>query len=234
MDDDGFSRVATLRRFRLPGNEEAIREPRRAALGVLYEILGDAAFTADYIPTVRAFNQNELKILKRMLQQSVNAPLTSSAGRLFDVVASLTGLGQISSYEGQAATAVQYAAEACQVDDGYEYTVDDTGLPVVLNWEPMILSLLRDARDSVSPGMIAAKVHNTMVQMILTIAKRVGLTDVILTGGCCQNRYLVEHAINTLKSAGYVPHIPWVVPPNDGGIALGQLAAVARRSFKEI
>ncbi len=234
VDNDGFSRVATLRRFRLPGNEEAIREPRRAALGVLYEILGDAAFTADDIPTVRAFNQNELKILQRMLQHSVNAPSTSSMGRLFDVIASLTGLGQISSYEGQAAAAVQYAAEACQVDDGYEYAVDDTGLPVVLNWEPMILSLLRDKRDSISPGMIAAKFHNTMVQMILTIAERVGLTDVILTGGCCQNRYLVEHAINTLKSAGYVPHIPRVVPPNDGGIALGQLAAVACRSFKEI
>ena len=169
-----------------------------------------------------------------MLKQSVNAPLTSSAGRLFDAVASITGLCQSASYEGEAAMKVQFAAEACQEDGCYEFALSNSERPIVVDWEPMILSMLDDIRNSVPVGVIASRFHSTLVQMIVAVAEKVGETHVVLTGGCFQNRYLAERSIKALRSAGHVTHINRIIPPNDGGIALGQLAALSHKSFREI
>jgi hydrogenase maturation protein HypF len=234
VSKDGFSRTAHLRQFRLPGNEKAIREPRRSALGLLYEILGDKVLEADGIESIRAFRENEKRVLKRMLKQSVNAPLTSSAGRLFDAVASITGFCQSASYEGEAAMSVQFAAEVCQEDGCYDFALSDSEQPIVVDWEPMILSILDDMRNSVPVGVIALRFHSTLVQMIVAVAEKVGETHVVLTGGCFQNRFLAERSIKALRSAGHVTHINRIIPPNDGGIALGQLAALSHKSFREI
>ena len=234
VNNDGFSRVAHLRQFRLPGSEKAVREPRRSALGLLYEILGDMAFEADSVKSIRAFRENEKRILRRMLQQSVNAPLTSSAGRLFDAVASIAGFCQSASHEGQAAMKVQFAAEACKEEGCYEFVLKNTEQPIVVDWEPMILHILHDMCNSVSASVIASRFHSTLVQMIAAVAEIVDETHVVLTGGCFQNRYLAEQSINALRSAGRVAHINGIIPPNDGGIALGQLAALSHNSFREI
>ena len=100
INEMSFERVAHLRQFRLPGGEAAIKQPRRCALGVLYEIFGDAAFTKNDPPTLR-----------QMLVKGVNSPITSSAGRLFDAVASLLGLRQRVSFEGQAAMDLEFAIQ---------------------------------------------------------------------------------------------------------------------------
>ncbi|MCS6936513.1 MAG: carbamoyltransferase HypF [Candidatus Bipolaricaulota bacterium] len=217
---ESFTRVAHLRTFRLPGGERAIQEPRRSALGVLYELFGDALTDecADLAP-IQSFSQNELKLLLAMLQKNLNSPVTSSAGRLFDAVASLVGLRQIGRFEGQAAMELEFALGSIETDETYEFDL----LQELLDWEAMLRSLIGDVRAGVAVGKIAAKFHNTLVEMIVAVARRVGEERVVLTGGCFQNKYLTERAIARLREAGFRVYWHQRVPPNDGGIALGQI-----------
>jgi hydrogenase maturation protein HypF len=111
VTESGWRRVAHLRPFRLPGGEAAIRQPRRAAFGLLYEAFGRDALTMTDLPPIAAFSAPECRILATMIDRRLNAPVTTSAGRLFDAVASLAGLRQASSYEGQAAAELEWAIE---------------------------------------------------------------------------------------------------------------------------
>ena len=103
VDEASWQRVGHLRRFPLPGGEMAAREPRRAALGLLYEAFGEEACGLEELAPIATFSRAERRILVQALQRGINAPLTSSAGRLFDAVAALVGLRQRSTFEGQAA-----------------------------------------------------------------------------------------------------------------------------------
>ena len=154
---DGFERVAHLRRFRLPGGEAAVREPRRAALGLLHEGLGAAALEMQDLAPVAAFAPNERAVLGRMLERGINAPWTSSAGRLFDAVAALLGIRQEASYEGQAASELEWAIGAHESDAHYPFGLrrdeDDAGSQVlVLDWEPALGALLADVRSGTAAG----------------------------------------------------------------------------------
>jgi hydrogenase maturation protein HypF len=199
VNESGFERVAHLRPFRLPGGEAAIREPRRAAVGLIYEITGQAD-----------------GVLGQMLRNGVNSPVTSSAGRLFDAVAAILGIRQRSQFEGQAAMELEWMIES-GIEESYPPGVD---------WQPMIEALLE---DDAPPGVKAAKFHNALVETIVQVAKQVGEATVVLTGGCFQNRYLTERAVLRLQAEGFRPYWHQRVPPNDGGIALGQLIAVLRQ-----
>ncbi len=218
---ENFRRVAHLRTFQLPGGEQAIREPRRSALGALYELYGDGLFTMKELAPVRAFSERELEILRTMLQKNLNSPQTSSAGRLFDAVASIVGLRQISRFEGQAAMELEFAVHGVETDESYEFSLSEE----TFDWGPMLCALLSDVRESVSVGKIAAKFHNTLVEMIVAVARRVGEERVVLTGGCFQNKYLTERAIARLGEEGFRVYWHQRIPPNDGGIALGQIVA---------
>lgn len=217
---ESFTRVAHLRTFRLPGGEQAIKEPRRAALGVLYELFGDGLKCADLAP-IQSFSEHELELLLTMLQKNLNSPTTSSAGRLFDAVASLVGLRQISRFEGQAAMELEFALHGMETDERYEFALAHE----MLDWGSMLLGIISDVRAGASVGKIAAKFHNTLVEMIVTVAQRVGEERVVLTGGCFQNKYLTERAIARLRQEGFRVYWHQRVPPNDGGIALGQIVA---------
>jgi hydrogenase maturation protein HypF len=226
----GFERVAHLRRFRLPGGEKAIVEPRRAALGLLFEIFGED-LPADLAP-VRAFRPSDRAVLLAMLRKGVHAPLTSSAGRLFDAMAALLDLHPCSSYEGQAAMALEHAIDGYETEDRYggrlEVSADGGGRRDPGDWEPIVRGIIADLRRGAPPGRIAARVHNSLVEAIVSIALIAGEKQVVLTGGCFQNRYLTERTVRRLREAGFQPCWHQRVPPNDGGIALGQLAALAR------
>ncbi len=113
------------------------------------------------------------------------------------------------------------------IDEAYRWNVNGNA-PCIIDWEPMIRMILDDARDGVPSGMIAAKFHNTLAEMIVDIAARVGESKVVLTGGCFQNRYLTERTVQRLTAAGFRPYWHQRVPPNDGGIALGQIIAAAQ------
>ncbi len=232
INDNSFERVAHLRCFRLPGGDAAIREPRRSALGLLYEVFGDAAVSMDDLSLARSFRKSELKTIKKMLGREINSPLTSSAGRLFDAIASLVGLCHKMSFEGQAAMKLEFAALNIRSADTYEFDLDTSASPFVIDWEPMLRQILGDLRSSVTPAMIAAKFHQTLAEMIATVASRVGERKIVLAGGCFQNRYLTERALASLEHHGCEVYLHERVPPNDGGIALGQIMAACRRQHK--
>jgi len=222
VEEKGYHRLARLRPFPLPGGDQAAREPRRAALGLLWALCGEGALDLDLCP----FTPAELRVLAQMLRQGLNAPLTSSAGRLFDAVSSLLDLRQHNHYEGQAAMQLEFALEE---GDGDAYPMElIPGEPATLDWEPLITALLADLAAGVSPGRISARFHKGLVEGILAVARLAELPQVALSGGCFQNQYLCERTIARLKAEGFNPHWHQRIPPNDGGIALGQLVAVGR------
>jgi hydrogenase maturation protein HypF len=228
VSEAGYRRIAHLRTFSLPGGERAVKEPRRSALGVLYEIFGEEALTLD-LPSVRAFTPEEKSVLGSMLAKKVNTPRTSSAGRLFDAVAALIGLRQICQFEGQAAMDLEYTADVPGVEPSYAFELHETAGEMILDWEPMVRAIVAEKRPASS---IALAFHYTLASMIVAVAQRAGESRVVLTGGCFQNRCLTELAIDHLRQAGFRAYWHQRIPPNDGGIALGQVigAAVALRA----
>jgi hydrogenase maturation protein HypF len=230
VTDDSFARVAHFRTFRLPGGEKAVKEPRRAAMGLLYEIFGEEIFVMDELAPVSSFAAHELNLLRQMLQKKINAPVTSSAGRIFDVVASIAGVRQATRFEGQGAMELEFALDGVKTDETYPVSLSASGRPcaMVIDWQPMALGVINDVRGGVATGIVSAKFHNTMVESILAVARRVGQERVAVTGGCFQNRYLTERAIKHLRDEGFKPYWHQRIPPNDGGIALGQIVAATR------
>lgn len=224
----GFDRVAHLRTFRLPGGELAVKEPRRSALGLLYEMLGDGVMARDDLPALQSFGRRERTVLGTALRNGINAPLTSSAGRLFDVVAALLGLRSVARFEGQAAMELEWATHGITTDESYPFHVAAKDGTIAIDWEPMIRSLMADRTAEAPIDLLAARFHNTLTEMIVAVAARTGERDVVLSGGCFQNRYLTERTVRRLTESGFSAHWHQRIPPNDGGIALGQIVAAAR------
>ncbi len=227
--EDSCRRVAHLRTFCLPGGEAAVKEPRRSALGLLHEILGDQLWEQRDLLT--NFTDAETKTLRGMLNHRVNSPITSSAGRLFDGVAALIGLRTHTTFEGQAAMELEFAVTP-GVTEGYPFVLRETE-PLVIDWEPAIRALLNDREQRVASGVMAARFHNLLANTILAVARRCNQSKVVLSGGCFQNRYLAERVIRQLLAAGFQPYWHQRIPPNDGGIALGQ-AYLATSPIREL
>jgi hydrogenase maturation protein HypF len=226
VDRRTFTRLAHLRPFVLPGGETAIREPRRAAFALLYELFGDEAFDRDDLAPVRAFSRQERAVLRTVLHGGLNAPRTTSMGRLFDAVASLTGIRQVTRYEGQAAIEFEAIGESEQTEIAYSLCpIRVPGEPEMLDWEPLVLQVLADLEAGVPVAGISARFHNALVEAILDVAHGAGVEQVILTGGCFLNRRLLESAVLRLQAEGFRPYWHQRIPPGDGGIALGQLVA---------
>jgi len=229
VSEDGFRRVAHLRQFPLPGGESAMREPRRAAIGVLFEHLGPAALARDDLAPVAQFSDTERRVLAEALLRKLNTPRTSSVGRLFDAVASLTGLRQSTSYEGQAAMELEWAAREGEADAAYDFPLRESGIaPSVLDWAPALDALLADLGRGAALREMSARFHDGLIAGLLAVARRIGERQVVLAGGCFQNRRLMESAVAALRAAGFAPFWPSQVPPNDGGLCLGQVAWASR------
>ena len=246
VKDGDFKRVAHLRPFRLAGAAQAVKEPRRVALGLLYEMFGEAVFEMTHLAPVQAFSADELRVLKKMLAQHLNTPVTTSAGRLFDGVASLVGLHQKLRFEGQGAMGLEFALEGISSDQHYEFPVlsppsppatrgdragergdrDLKGGSWMVDWAPAVSQVLEDVKQGQSVGDISARFHNGLVEAMIAVARVVQVQKVALTGGCFQNKYMTQRAVGRLAEAGFKPYWHQRVPPNDGGIALGQVAAL--------
>ncbi|MFA5976352.1 MAG: carbamoyltransferase HypF [Elusimicrobiota bacterium] len=220
----GFERFATFRSFPLPGGEKAIEQPARCAIGLLYEMEGDNVWNRGDLAFLRLFSESERTIFKTMLKQQLNTPQTSSVGRLFDAVAALLALRQEASFEGQAAMDLEFMAEGYPTEEAYPVIIGASPL-LVFDWEPMIRGILADVKAVHPVGRIAAKFHSTLVDVIVEIAKRSGEERIVLSGGCFQNRILTEQAVRRLREANLRPYWHQRVPPNDGGLAVGQVAA---------
>jgi hydrogenase maturation protein HypF len=237
-DWQSYQRVAHLRPFPLVGGVQAIKEPRRVALGLLYSCFGDDLFNGNYAHLLTAFSENELKLLHSMLRKKINCPQTSSVGRLFDGVASLLGLCQVSEFEGQAAMAVEQAAMNESKSESYSRFM--TASPqrtgshgaIEIDWQSLIVGILDDL-TRLSTAQIAAKFHHTLAEIIFSFAElrpssflksgRSEKLPIVLSGGCFQNAYLVE----AIEKANLKYEFPLFrhekIPPNDGGLALGQV-----------
>ncbi len=241
----GYVRVAHLRPFLLPGGEAAVREPRRAALALLWDLAGDAALEWEDLAPVRSFSPGERQLLAGMLRRRVNAPTTTSAGRLFDAVAALIGLHQQTTFEGQAAIALEQVAASSSLtastastDEAYPFDLlqqQPDGGPGVLvfDWRPLVAALLQDLRRGEEQGIMAGRFHQSLIAAIVAVARRVNVSAVALTGGCFQNRLLTEQAAQRLREAGFTVLLHHQVPPNDGGISLGQVVVAAAQGNRE-
>jgi hydrogenase maturation protein HypF len=222
-----FQRVARLRPFPLPGGDRAIKEPRRAAMGLLYEVFGEQLFTEKRFKLwLAAFSDKKLAILFKMLSQKINLPLTSSMGRLFDGIAAITNLCQIASFEGQAAMQLEFILDRFSTEESYLLPLQNNEI----DWRAMLINILDDVNNEVPVEMISAKFHNSLIDAIVIVARQIKVEKIVLTGGCFQNKYLIEKAISKLRQAGFDPYWHHRIPTNDGGIALGQaIAAILDR-----
>jgi hydrogenase maturation protein HypF len=224
-----FQRFAYLQPFPLPGGEIAAREPRRCAFGLLYSLFGDRLPLEN--PALQAFTAVERHLMFSALQKAINAPFTSSMGRLFDAISAIIGLRQIATFEGQAAMELEFAAEGSEADECYPFYIteitDRSPLsPRILDVKPLIVAILEDLRAGVGQAAIAARFHHTLARVIVSLAVSSQVPRVALTGGCFQNRLLLELTVKQLTDAGIRPFWHREIPPNDGGIALGQLIAI--------
>lgn len=234
ITSQGFTRVGSFRPFALLGHEKAIQEPRRVALALLYEIYQEALFKMKDLKVFKAFTKEELDTFASMLKEKIQISWTSSCGRLFDAISSLLAICHKQRFEGQAAMGLEYSIGHRRIAETYSPKVVEGKEKLLLfDWEMMIREILADIKKEISYGVISAKFHNTLAEIIVTTAKRIGEKRVVLSGGCFQNKYLLEKSVTLLKEKGFIPYWHQRIPPNDGGIALGQ-AAGAMRELKMI
>ena len=229
--ETSFERVAAFRTFRLPGGDLAIREPRRAALGLLLEAVGEAVYDYSDISPMKEFEEREIAVIRQMLEKKIHSPLTSSVGRLFDAVASIAGVRQVVRHEGQAAMELEFALPKSPIDDCYNVSIIESPKPQprwIVDWSSMVAQLLDDVRYKIPLTTVTSKFHNMLVESIIEVAERIGENRIVLTGGCFQNKYLLEKTIVRLREEGYMPYWHQRIPPNDGGISSGQIFAFLR------
>ncbi|HXV65214.1 MAG TPA: carbamoyltransferase HypF [Vicinamibacteria bacterium] len=218
VDEAGFERAAHLRAVPLPGGDRAAREPWRMAISHLV----DAGIEppADENPTI-----------VEMIQKKIHSPLTSSAGRLFDAISSLIGLRRLSSYEGQAARELEWLCDRRLSEPPYPFALDAAS--GIVDTRPLIRAVMEDRRRSVAPEEIARRFHRTMVRIVVDVCEKLrearGLSRVLLTGGVFQNVLLLEATVPALASQGFEVFRHRLVPPNDGGLSLGQVVVASEQ-----
>ena len=219
IHEKGFSRFAHFRTFPLIGGYKAIQEPRRAALGLLFELYGESAFERVDLP----FTTHEKALMKMALNNQLNCHRTSSVGRLFDAISSLVGLCHINNYEGHAAMQLENCAILINETHCYEFNIQKK-IPAVIDWQPMIEQILYDISHQ-SAAYCATILHNTLAKVCVKIAQSSNEKTVVLSGGCFQNAQLTQRIFEQLNTAGFEVYCHSQIPPNDGGLALGQLYA---------
>ncbi len=220
----GYARVASLRPFRLPGGEAAVKEPRRTALALALDAIGERAFDTAAGTT---FNASERTLIASMLAKGVNAPVTTSAGRLFDGVAALLDIRQTVSFEGQAPMELEAVADPEERGTYPFPLVTDEGERPVLDWRPLVEALLEDRTGGTSIAVVSARFHESLAEGIARVVDQVEAETVALSGGCFLNARLLRRTRERLEAAGRRVLVHREVPPGDGGISLGQVAVAA-------
>ncbi len=232
--DGCFRRAAHLDSFPLPGGDESIRHPWRSAIAVLHAAGIDRA---DSLPPCTQPTAAARKLLERQLARGFTCVATTSMGRLFDAVASLAGVRHSISYEAEAAMALEaIAGEARDPREPYAFPIAspaESGSPLRIDWRQAVGAIVRDLTAGVPPAEIAARFHHGIADMIASVCRRLrdetGIAAVGLTGGVFQNAVLVRLAVDRLRADGFDVLLHERVPPNDGGLALGQ-AVIARQA----
>ncbi len=221
-----FRRMDYLEYLPLPGGAQAIKKPYRTAIGYLLalgiELDRQLAFLKNVDP-------GEIDIIQGQIEQGINAPLTSSMGRLFDAVSALIGVRGVIEYEAQAAIDLEtLAGKAINESARYPFSVTKNEDINTIKVHDLLAAIVNDLHNRTPRARIAARFHNTVAQMILEICQKIspktGINGVALSGGVFQNRLLLRKAVDLLESAGFEVYTHRQVPCNDGGISLGQVA----------
>lgn len=247
-DYSHFQRVAHFHEVPMPGNEQAIKQPWRMALSYLDAAFGDSLWSLP-IPFVRKLDRSAAELLLRATRRGINSPMTSSCGRLFDAVAALLGLRETVTYEGQAAMELEMAMgsgdiSSAPLSDMYHMVhVEDKNprlseksgpfsdnsicRPFVLDPAPLIRAVVADMQAGIPLPVISQRFHQGLAQSLACavgrIADETGLYQVVLSGGCFQNRFLQRQLTIAIEKLDLHVFGHRLVPPNDGGLALGQI-----------
>lgn len=225
----GFARSIHLEYVPQPGGDMANHEPWRMALAYLYQYI-----TKDLemlrLPFLRDISSDKINVIKTALDHHINSPLTSSAGRLFDAVAAMTGICTRSGFHAEAPMRLE---DIIDLTDTGHYEFDLSG---IINPQKMIQGIYNDILGGIPAGKISARFHRTVVEIIVSAAlkvrKETGISKVVLSGGTFQNRFILSESEKRLKEYSFLIYSNKDVPSNDGGIALGQLAIAAKRRHK--
>lgn len=228
-DYAGFERVGHLAPVALPGGDAAVRHPARMALSHLRA--AGVPWTDDLIP-VRHHNETEQRTVSTQIERGLNTVPTTSMGRLFDAAAALAGVRQTATYEAQAAIEFEALIDAAE-GGAYAFGLRETAGAVTLDPGPVIRSIVDETVSGVSTGVIAARFHRAVSNSIVGVAEmvreRTGIATVGLSGGVFQNVTLTHAATADLGEKGFAVLTHRLVPPNDGGLALGQAVIAATR-----
>jgi hydrogenase maturation protein HypF len=232
-DYQGYKRVCHLAYIPLPGGDTAIRKPARTALAYLWS--SKLEWDPEYLPVV-SICAEERSILKSQLEFNINTPLSSSMGRFFDAVASITGVQQKINYEAQAAIEFEGLADPCENGE-YNWILEPNGNhngpQYQINPAPLINEVLENMQNNISISIISTRFHNSIARMVYkvctTLRSDYGIDDVVLSGGVWQNMTLLHRTYNLLVSDNFRVYIHHQVPTNDGGLALGQAVIAINR-----
>lgn len=222
-----FERYAWLNPVAMPGGGAAIKEPWRMAYSYLRAAYGDEVAQLD-LPFLKSISATEKNVLDKMIDQNINAPLTSSCGRLFDAVSAIIGVCSTITFEAQAAIELEMLADATElryyndVLDAYESFTNN------LMFGDLIKAIVRDFIEKKPVGQIVSKFHNTVAEVFIRVAESAkkieNINRVALSGGVYQNRFLFDVLNKNLTKRGFEVISHYKVPTNDGGLALGQIA----------
>jgi hydrogenase maturation protein HypF len=224
-----YHRAAHLKYVPLPGGEAAIREPWRMALSHLYSAYGEMPDLKGWDAGVR---EAKIQGVIRLIQTGLQSPPTSSMGRLFDAVSSIMGLRHMITFEGEAAMEVEFRSDP-NASGIYPFDLS-TGDPLVVDPSPLVRELWEDLLKGESRPLLGGRFHASVAAMVQEVCEairiRVGLNRVCLSGGVFQNWLLLNKTVEALEHKGFQVYVQRQVPPNDGGISLGQAAVAAARS----
>jgi len=226
---NGFQRLGNLRPFPLPGGDRASKEPLRALAGILSELQRNSKLALE---ATSVFPLEIQCSFFKQIEKNINSPRTSSMGRLFDALGALLGFVEPQSYEGEIAQRLQSMAEN-YINSTSPFNSDAQTLAyflpliqtennILLDWGPMIESIQKEKEDL---ALVSFKFHNALAEGALSVAQHCGEKNVVLSGGVFQNRLLTELIIQKLRQNHFEVFWHHQVPPNDGGIALGQILA---------
>ena len=214
----GFQRIAHLRTFSLVGGDAAIREPARVAIALAHQTVRIDDLDCGLSPAEREFAIR----LRPLLAHPHLSLRTSSAGRLFDGVAALVLGIETADFEGQPAQLLESISDSSETH-GYSFPLTGDEIPQI-DWRPMIREILVDRRRRVSPGAMAMRFHRGLADAIAAVCGRFSDLPIVFGGGVFQNRLLVELLVENLRWHPQPLGLPGMIPPNDGGLAAGQLA----------
>jgi hydrogenase maturation protein HypF len=236
-----FKRTAHIAYVPIPGGDRAIREPWRMAVTYLHQTYGERAFN-EHPTFFERFDRKKIETIITMIEKKINAPITSSAGRLFDAVSSILGIRDEITFEGEAAIELEMRAMGSRAigssamggapPPSYPFDIVSEN-PAVIDTRPLIKGVVEDVKTGTPLPEISFRFHNTVKDIIVRVVKEVrasrGIERVVLSGGVFQNSLLLNLAVDGLEEEGFKVWTNERVPTNDGGISLGQAAVAIER-----